>query len=110
MIVSKFNTGNSIYYDLHSEEVITSNFIEDVNLGIYCDRLQSITMDRISKNILEKGLDDIKNIVFDFANIIAIQANINSYFNKLKTNGYNLVFTNITKDIITDLGYDSLAN
>lgn len=110
MIVSKFNTGNSIYYDLHSEEVITSNFIEDVNLGIYCDRLQSITMDRITKNILDKGLEKNKNIVFDFANIIAIQTNINSYFTNLKTTGYNLVFTNITKDIITELGYDSLTN
>lgn len=110
MIVSKFNTGNFIYYDLHSEEVITSNFIEDVNLGIYCDRLQSMTMDRIIKNIKDKGLDGITNIAFDFANIVAIQTNINSYFTKLKSEGYTLVFTNITKEIITELGYDSITN
>src|SRR5690606_325926 len=110
MIVSKFNTGNFIYYDLHSEEVITSNFIEDVNLGIYCDRLQSITMDRIIKDITDKEFNGIKNIAFDFTNIIAIQTNINSYFTKLKTDGYTLVFTNITQEIIIELCYNSLSN
>lgn len=110
MIVSKFNTEHFIYYDLHSEEVITSNFIEDVNLGVYCERLQSITMDRINANIEDIGLGDIKNIAFDFTNIVAIQTNINSYFTKLKTKGYNLVFINVTKDIIDELGYNSISN
>src|SRR5690606_14645747 len=110
MIVSKFNTGDFIYYDLHSEEVITSNFIEDVNLGIYCDRLQSITMDRIVADIKNKGTEGISNIAFDFTSIVAIQTNINGYFTTLKNKGFSIVFVNITKEIIAQLGYDSITN
>lgn len=110
MIVSKFNTGTFIYYDLHSEEVVTSNFIEDANLGVYCDRLQSITMDRISNDIKKVGTQGITNIAFDFTGIVAIQTNINSYFTALKNERYSLVFVNITKEIIEHLGYDSIAN
>lgn len=110
MIVSKFNTGDFIYYDLHSEEVITSNFIEDVTLGVYCDRLQSITMDRITKNITDKGLDGLNKIAFDFTSLVAVQSNINSYFTKLKSDGYIIVFVNITREIIDYLGYDSIVN
>jgi hypothetical protein len=110
MIVSKINTGDFIYYDLHSEEVITSNFIEDVNLGIYCDRLQSITMDRISADITNKGTEGETKIAFDFTRIVAVQTNINGYFTTLKNIGYSIVFMNITKEIIGQLGYDSIAN
>ena len=110
MIVSKFNTGDFIYYDLHSEEVITSNFVEDVNLGIYCDRLQSITMDRISADIKNKGTEGKINIAFDFTSIVAVQTNINGYFTTLKNSGFAIVFVNITKEIIGQLGYDSMAN
>lgn len=110
MIVSKFNTGDFIYYDLHSEEVITSNFIEDVNLGIYCDRLQSITMDRILADIKNKGTEEKTKIAFDFTSIVAVQTNINAYFTTLKSNGFSIVLVNITKEIISQLGYDSIAN
>lgn len=110
MIVSKFNTGDFIYYDLHCEEVITSNFIEDVNLGIYCDRLQSITMERICSDIKTKGIEGLVRIAFDFTNIVAVQTNINSYFTDLKKRGFSIVFLNITDEIIDQIGYDSVSN
>lgn len=100
---------NFYYYDLHSEEVITSNFIEDINLGIYCNRLQSLTIDRIKKDIID-NITVGENIVFDFRNIEAIQPNINSYFANLKKDGYNLAFINVTQEIILDLGFNSLNN
>jgi len=105
MIISKLPSGNFIYYNLHSEEVITSNFIEDISLGIYCDRLQSITMERVNADI-KASISQGSNIVFDFKKVEAIQSNLNSYFTDLRNEGYNIVFINITKDIVNSLGYN----
>jgi len=110
MIVSKFYTDGFIYYDLHSEEVITSTFIEDVNLGIYCDRLQSLTMERILADINKEGTQKVNNLAFDFTNIVAVQTNINSYFTSLKSQGFSIVLVNVTEDIVNNLGYDSIVN
>ncbi|WP_286751754.1 MULTISPECIES: hypothetical protein [Sphingobacterium] len=97
MIISKMNAGDFMYYNLHSEEVITSNFLEDINLGIFCDRLQSITMERVNKDIMESAPKS-SNIAFDFRKIEAIQPNLDTYFNDLRKD-YNIVFLNITKEI-----------
>ncbi|MPS63852.1 hypothetical protein [Chryseobacterium sp.] len=105
MIISKTNAGNFTYYNLHSEEVVTSNFLEDINLGIYCDRLQSITMERVNKDIKD-SLPTGSNIAFDFRKIEAIQSNLDIYFNELRKEGYNIVFLNITKDITKGICHD----
>lgn len=109
MIISKLNAENFIYYDLHSEEVLTSNFIEENNNGVFCDRLQSTTLERIIKDI-ERTDKSQKNILFDFNNIEGDQPNINKYFTELKKKGYSLAFFNITEELITKFGFDSISN
>ncbi|MFC3157192.1 hypothetical protein SAMN05443633_11223 [Chryseobacterium arachidis] len=105
MIISKLDTGSFIYYNLHVEEVITSNFIEDINLGIYCDRLQSITMERVIADI-RASVAVGSNIAFDFRKLEAIQSNLNTYFTELRTEGYKIAFLNVTHEIVLALGYD----
>lgn len=109
MIISKLNAENFIYYDLHSEEVITSNFIEENNNGVFCDRLQSITLERILKDI-ESDEKSQMNISFDFKNIEGDQPNINKYFTDLKKNGYSIALLNITEELISKFGFDSISN
>lgn len=109
MIISKLNAENFIYYDLHSEEVITSNFIEENNSGVFCDRLQSTTLERIFKDI-ESSDKSQRNILFDFKHIEGEQPNINKYFTELKKRGYSLAFCNITEELIIKFGFDSIGN
>lgn len=109
MIISKLNAENFIYYDLHSEEVVTSNFIEDINQGVFCDRLQSTTLDRVSKDIndnISKGT----NIALDFKHIEGTQPNLNKYFTDLKKSGFQIVLLNITKELVDNLGFNSVSN
>lgn len=106
MIISKLYTENFIYYNLHSEEVVTSNFIKDTDLGIFCDRLNSETVKRVITDI-ENSDSPITNIAFDFDKIEATQQNLRTEFNLLRRQGYNIVFLNITKEIIEVFGYDS---
>ncbi|MCT3648020.1 hypothetical protein HZQ44_07515 [Elizabethkingia anophelis] len=109
MIISKLNAENFIYYDLHSEEVITSNFIEENNNGIFCDRLQSITIERVKADIQANNKEQL-NIAFDFKNIEGDQPNINKYFTDLKKEGFNVALLNITEELIIKFGFDSITN
>jgi hypothetical protein len=105
MIISKLFAENFVYYNLHSEEVITSNFIEDNNNGIFCDRLQSLTVERVIRDI-----KNVKNIAFDFKFIEGNQPNINKYFTNLKKEGFNVALLNITEELIIEFGFDSIRN
>lgn len=109
MIISRLNAENFIYYDLHSEEVVTSNFIEDINQGIFCDRLQIPTFDRISKNITN-NISTGTNIALDFKHIEGTQPNLDKYLTALKKSGYQMVLLNITKELIDNLGFNSISN
>ncbi|WP_156307976.1 hypothetical protein [Sphingobacterium endophyticum] len=109
MIISRLNTDNFYYYNLHSEEVLTSNFIEDINQGIFCDRLQSITIDRVSKDI-KKENSGLKNVALDFKHIENIQPNVNTYFTDLKKDGYNLVLLNVSEELIKSMGFNLIEN
>ncbi|MDF7817937.1 hypothetical protein P1X15_10035 [Runella sp. MFBS21] len=108
MIISKITSQNFIYYNLHSEEVVTSNFIEENNSGIYCDRLQISTIQRVVEDIEQQ--EGIKNIVLDFNNIEAIQSNLGNYIIPLKNNGFAIVLTNILEKLVADMGFFSLSN
>ncbi|GEM51948.1 hypothetical protein EB1_17380 [Empedobacter brevis NBRC 14943 = ATCC 43319] len=107
MIISKLEHSDFIYYDLHSEEVY-SNYINNTNAGIYADRLTSNTLDRIIKQL--DGDHNSKNIVFDFKNINAVQPTLNSNFNELLIEGYKIIFLNITKKNVEDIGYKKIDN
>ncbi|AZI69769.1 hypothetical protein [Cloacibacterium normanense] len=109
MIISKLNAENFIYYNLHSEEVITSNFIEENNNGIFCDRLQSITIERVIDDIEKSGKVQL-NIAFDLKHIEGEQPNINRYFTQLKKEGFKIALLNITEELIVKFGFDSMNN
>lgn len=109
MIISKLNAENFIYYDLHSEEVVTSNFIEDINQGVFCDRLQSITLERIAEDINET-CNVGANIALNFNYIEGTQPNLNKYFTALKSSGYKIVLLNITQELIDHFGFNSVSN
>lgn len=109
MIISRLTAENFNYYNLHSEEVVTSNFIEDINQGVFYDRLQSITLDRLQKDI-QDYIPNNSNIAFDFKHIEGLQPNINTYFSALKKEGFQIVLLNITEELIISLGFDSITN
>jgi hypothetical protein len=109
MIISRLTAENFNYYNLHSEEVVTSNFIEDINQGVFYDRLQSITLDRLQKDI-QDNIPNNSNIAFDFKHIEGLQPNINTYFSVLKKAGFQIVLLNITEELIISLGFDSITN
>lgn len=79
MIVSKIQASKYIYYNLHAEQVITSNYFEDSNSGVYEDRLSISTILRIIENINENKNKDI-SIILDFDRIVECQANSSDKF------------------------------
>lgn len=107
MIISKLEHPDFIYYDLHSEEVY-SNYINNTNAGIYADRLQYTTLERIKKQII--SVDSTKNLIFDFKNINDIQLNLNSFFTDLKKKSFKILFLNITNNLIKQLEFNSITN
>lgn len=108
MIISKIITEEYIYFNLHAEEVITSNFVDDNNRGIFCDRLLIPTIKRIIDNI--KQSKEVINIVFDFNNIIACQENLNKTIIDLKNDGYKILLINISEELCKNLNFNSIRN
>lgn len=109
MNISKIITKEYIYFNLHAEEVITSNFIEDNNIGIYGDRLQISTIERVFNSLTPTSTES-KNIVLDFKYISACQPNLNRKIIDLKNDGYKFLFININKDLCNDLAFNSFNN
>lgn len=94
---------------MHAEEVVTSNFIEDDNIGVFGDRLQIVTMFRVCESI-KNGDEGIKNIVFDFKGLSACQPNLNKLIFELKHLGYNILFVNLREVICEELSLTAITN
>jgi hypothetical protein len=109
MIISKITTDNFTYFNLHAEEVITSNFIEENNIGIYGDRLQISTVERIIDFIKAESTTP-KNLVFDFKYINACQPNLNKSIISIKDDGFRILLINIHEYLCKDLAFNSLQN
>lgn len=107
MIISKINTENYSYFNLHAEEVITSNFINDDNSGIYLDRLQTVTILRVINKIPS---DCPQNIVFDFSHLRACQPNLSDQLVKLKASGHKILLINILETLATELHLNNISN
>ncbi|QQL49901.1 hypothetical protein [Mucilaginibacter ginkgonis] len=93
---------------MHAEEVVTSNFIEDDNIGIYGDRLQIVTLNRVVEFL--KSDSQSKNIALDFKFLEACQPNLNKILIELKTAGYKIIFLNIKKSLCDELAITTIAN
>jgi len=108
MIVSKIVTEQFIYISLHAEEVVSSNFLEEDNRGIFEDRLQILTLERVIKSLPENGSDT--NLVLDFQNLYACQQNLNSLIFKIKHQGYKILLINIADGVYKSLSLDAVNN
>lgn len=109
MIVSKIKTDKYIYYNLHAEQVITSNYFENSNRGIYEDRLSISTILRIVENVKDCH-DGTSTIVLDFDRIIECQLNLSSKFIDFRKAGVDIIALNISEKIVSDLGFEIIQN
>jgi acyl carrier protein len=109
MIVSLIETPNYSYINLHAEEVISSNYLNDDNQGIYISSLQFETVNRLF-NFLKKAPAKFSNIVLDFNNIQNVQSNIIDKIIEIRDLGYKLVFINISEKLIKPLALNTIEN
>jgi len=110
MIVSVIENLEFIYFNLHAEETISSNYLKDDNQGIYISSLQFETVYRLFNFINEKSLDKQKFLVFDFREIEHVQANILDKLIEVRNLDYKLVLTNVSKKIIRPLSLGTIEN
>lgn len=110
MIVSFIKNVNYIYFSLHAEEVITSNYIKDNDDGIFVSSLQFETIERLFSFIKESTFEEQEYIVLDFNNIQHLQANIISKIIDIRDLGYKLIFKNIKLEIIESLSVNVIVN
>lgn len=109
MIVSLIETPNYSYINLHAEEVISSNYLNDDNQGIYISSLQFETINRLF-NFLKKASDQFNNIVLDFNYIQNVQSNIIDKIIEIRDLGYKLILINISEKLIKPLALNTIEN
>lgn len=110
MIVSLIKNVNYIYFSLHAEEVITSNYIKDNNDGIFVSSLQFETIERLYLFLRDSTFEEQKYIVLDFRSIKHIQANIISKIISIRDLGYKLIFKNISSEVHEALAINVIVN
>jgi hypothetical protein len=111
MVVSKIIAEHYIYFNLHAEQVINSNYTENNFSGIDESKLSLSTILKIKKDLdnnIEKS--SIKNIILDFKHICFCQPNIKLKFVELKASGFTICCINILSQTISELGFDAIQN
>lgn len=109
MIVSLIETPEYSYINLHAEEVISSNYLNDDNQGIYISSLQFETVNRLF-NFLKQSSAQSNNIVLDFKNILNVQSNIIDKIIEIRDLGNKLILINISEKIIKPLSLKTIEN
>ncbi|SDE84966.1 hypothetical protein [Cellulophaga baltica] len=109
MIVSLIETLEYSYINLHAEEVISSNYLNDDNQGIYISSLQFETVNRLF-NFLKDSSVQSNNIVLDFKNIQNVQSNIIDKIIEIRDLGNKLILINISEKIIKPLSLKTIEN
>lgn len=110
MIISYIETPLYIYFNLHAEEVISSNYLNDDNQGIYIKSLQFETVNRIFNFIKESNFISQNNIVLDFDYIEHLQPNILKKIIEIRDLKFKLTFLNVSEKIIESLSLKSIEN
>ena len=110
MIISLIENTEYIYFNLHAEEVISSNYLNDDNQGIYISSLQFKTLNRLFDFIKSKTFSSKKNIVLDFNNFEHVQENMLDKIIEIRDLGYKLVLVNVHEKIIKSLSLNSIEN
>lgn len=109
MIISIIENPKFVYFNLHAEEVISSNYLNDDNQGIYISSLQFETVNRIYKFLFEKPLST-KSLVFDLNYLEHIQPNIFDKIIEIRDLGYHLSLINVSKTLIHPLSLKTIVN
>lgn len=110
MVISFIENPKFIYFSLHAEEVISSNYLNDDNEGIYIKSLQFETINRVFNFIKEKVFETQKYIILDFDYLEHVQANILDKIIEIRDLGYKLIFINVSEAIIQPLSLKSIEN
>ena len=110
MIISFIENTEYIYFNLHAEEVISSNYLNDDNQGVYISSLQFETVNRLYYFLKDKTFTSQKNIVLDLNYIDHVQSNILDKFTEIRDLGFKLIFINISEKIIKSLSLKSIVN
>jgi hypothetical protein len=110
MIISLIETPEYSYFNLHAEEVISSNYLNDDNQGIYISSLQFETVNRLFNFIKKSTFKSTENIVLDFENIEHLQSNIFDKIIEIRNLNYKLILLNISEKIIKQLSLDAIVN
>jgi len=111
MIISRIETEQYIYFNLHAEQIITSNYLVDdtTNIGIFEERLFLSTFERVVKSLSE--ISKSKAIVLDFKFITTCQPNFSDRIVDLRKNGYTIIFLNISQKLVNkESGIKAIQN
>ena len=110
MIISQIETPLYNYFNLHAEEVISSNYLNDDNQGIYISSLQFETVNRLFNYIKESDFKSQNNIVLDFNNLEHLQPNILKKVIEIRELNFKLTFLNVSSNIIEALSLQNVEN
>jgi len=110
MVISFIESPLFIYFNLHAEEVISSNYLNDDNQGIYISSLQFETINRVYNFIKDSDTIVQKCIVLDFNYIEHIQVNILKKIIEIRDLNFKLIFLNISERIIDSLSLMNIDN
>lgn len=110
MIISYIENPQFIYFNLHAEEVISSNYLNDDNQGIYIKSLQCETVNRLQNFINDSKFTSQNNIVLDFDHIEHLQPNILKRIVEIRDLKFKLTFLNVSENIIDSLSLENIEN
>ena len=110
MIISCIKKPEYIYFNLHAEEVISSNYLNDDDQGIYIASLQFETINRLFNFIKDSDIGTYSNIVLDFKNLEHIQPNILNKIVEIRDLQFKLIFLNVDQNINESLSLKTIEN
>ncbi|KFF09841.1 MULTISPECIES: hypothetical protein [Flavobacterium] len=102
MLISKIIHEESIYFNLHAEQTISSSYFA-AEIGLYATELFDSTLNRITK-----GLDEIDNstkyvLYLDFERIENAGKNLFDDLSSIKSKVKSLIFINLKENILSQL-------
>lgn len=105
MIVSKIFWGDTVCYNMHIEQIITSTYLDDSGRGIE-DTI--LTIDTLKK-ILEDCSSSLCTIL-NFDKIILFQSNLITVLKEIKDASKNLILINISEEIVNEQYINTYKN
>lgn len=105
MIVSKIFWGDTVCYNMHVEQIITSTYLDDGGRGVEDTILTIDTLKRI--------LDDCSSsfcTILNFDKIISFQSNLITVLKQIKDASKNLILINIAEEIVNGQHLNTYQN